>query len=304
MAAGKAKKQSDNSSPKAKTAVKKGANKQSTKSSNSRDNAKMRSKSTVSKTKTAQKKEKSKSKSPSMKKAAVKTKTTVPSRAKPKTAGQSKTTSAKSKKKSTSIKKIAPKINANSSTEKKKVRSSSRNKKTKPNLEFPKTKWGTDGTISFEATEHLPQPALTSIAGGFVFHDGKVVMANIPGRGWEIIGGRIDVGETPEETFCRETYNQVGVILSHVKMIGVVKIEHTGPEPPNCPYPFPIGYGIQFIGIVDELLPFTGGADSLGRSLITPEGLKEHYYEWNDYFEAVFKYAYSVYTKWRKKLKV
>ena len=177
-------------------------------------------------------------------------------------------------------------------------------KKTPEILEFPKTRWGNDSIVSFEATEQMPPHEMTSIAGGFVFHQDKLVVVNVPGRGWEIIGGRIDVGETPEETFCREAMNQIGVTLSHVKMVGVVRIEHTGPEPPNCPYPYPVGYGIQYIGIVSEYMPFSGGPDSLGRSLIPPEGFKEHYFEWNEYFDAVFKYAHSVYIKWRKKLKL
>jgi len=177
-------------------------------------------------------------------------------------------------------------------------------KKVKTTPEFPITKWGDNSYVSFEATEHLPAPELTSIAGGFVFHEDKLVLANIPGRGWEIIGGRIDIGETPEQTFRREALSQIGCDLSHVKMIGVVRIEHMGPEPPNCPYPFPVGYGVQFIGIVDNLTSFEGGKSSLGRSLISPDGFQKHYYDWNEYYDAVFKYAYSVYQKWKKKLKL
>lgn len=172
------------------------------------------------------------------------------------------------------------------------------------NPEFPTTTWGSDSIVSFEATEHLPPPELTSISLGFVFHKDQLLLANVPGRGWEIVGGRIDIGEAPEETFIREAMNQVGVTLSHIKMIGVVRIEHSGPEPPNCPYPYPIGHGVQYIGIVDEFMPFSGTKDSLGRSSISPDGFKEHYFEWNEYAEAVFRYAYSVYTKWRKKLKL
>lgn len=180
----------------------------------------------------------------------------------------------------------------------------SQKRSSRPARVFPTTRWGSDSIISFEATEHYPPLELTSIVGGFIFHDGKVVLANVPGRGWEIVGGRIDVGETPEETFRREALNQVGVTLSHIKMIGVVRIEHMGPEPPNCPYPYPLGYGVQFIGVVDQMLPFSGGEDSLGRSLISPEGFKEHYYDWTEYYEAVFHYAHDVYLKWRKKLKL
>ena len=170
-------------------------------------------------------------------------------------------------------------------------------------LEFPKVRWGTDSIISFEATDRLPPQELTSISGGFVFHDDKLVLANIPGRGWEIIGGRIDIGESPEQTFVREAHHQIGVTLNSVKMIGVIRIEHTGPQPPNCPYPYPISYGAQYIGIVNELLPFRGGENSLGRSLITQDGFKEHYFEWNEFIDAVFRYAFSEYKQWLKKNK-
>ncbi|MDP8244907.1 MAG: NUDIX domain-containing protein [Candidatus Hinthialibacter antarcticus] len=168
--------------------------------------------------------------------------------------------------------------------------------------QFPPTSWGSGAEIHFEATEHQPPRELTCVAGGFVFYQDKLVLANIPGRGWEIIGGRIDIGEAPEETFRREAQQQIGITFSKVKMLGVIRIQHTGPEPPNCPYPYPIGYGIQYIAIADELVPFHGGEESLGRSLISAEGLKEHYFDWNEHNEAVFKYAFSVYHKWRKKL--
>lgn len=177
-------------------------------------------------------------------------------------------------------------------------------KKNKKKIEFPTTKLGPDSVVSFEATDFLPPASKTTIAGGFVFHDDKVVLANIPGRGWEIIGGRIDLGETPEDTFRREAANQIGVTLTAVKMIGIVRIEHFGPEPPNCPYPYPVGYGIQFIGIVDQFLPFYGSHESLGRSLITVDGFKEHYYEWNEHYQAVFQYAFEEYQKLKKKLKL
>lgn len=170
-----------------------------------------------------------------------------------------------------------------------------------PKLEFLSTNWGTDSVVTFEATEKLPPEHLTFIAGGFVFHDDKLILANVPGRGWEIIGGRIDIGELPEHTFQREAEHQIGVILSDIKMIGVIRIEHKGVEPPNCPYPYPVGYGVQFIGVASELLPFRGGESSLGRSLITQEGFKEHYFEWDPFINEVFKYAYGEYKKLVKK---
>lgn len=173
--------------------------------------------------------------------------------------------------------------------------------KPKPIPVFPTAPWGPDSFIGFEASDQLPPAHLTSIAGGFVFYEGRVVLANVPGRGWEMVGGRIDIGESPEETFRREAANQVGVELTHVQMLGVIRIEHTGPKPPNCPYPYPIAYGVHFIGIAGNLRPFAGGHDSLGRSLISLEGLPEHYYNWSPFYEALFKYAFAEYHRIRKK---
>jgi 8-oxo-dGTP diphosphatase len=185
-----------------------------------------------------------------------------------------------------------------------KISRNSKKQQSRQMIVFPTSTWEADSVISFEATEQLTAPNLTSISGGFVFHGDNIVLANIPGRGWDIIGGRIDLGESPEETFRREASNQIGVNLSHVRMLGAIRIEHLGEKPPNCPYPFPIGYGIQYIGIVEELSPFTGSGESLGRSLISREGFKEHYHDWNEYYEAIFNYACNVYDKWRKKLKI
>ena len=212
-------------------------------------------------------------------------------------------------KKTATPKKITPKkVNAPIAASKKPVAPKKPAPRRKPAArksntpEFPPTSWGSGAEIYFEATEHLPPRELTCVAGGFVFYQDKLVLANIPGRGWEVIGGRIDIGETAEETFRREAEQQIGVTFSKVKMLGVIRIQHTGPEPPNCPYPYPVGYGIQYIAIADELNPFHGGEESLGRSLISADGLKEHYFDWNEHNEAVFKYAFSVYHKWRKKL--
>ncbi len=286
------------------SSVKNNQTAQKTTSSKKKASAK---KSSVKKTTT----KKTSAKKASAKKATAK-KTTAKKSSKTKSAISTKSKSASKSKTSSSKKKAArskPTSNKKVSTKQttkhgEPLSQNSKGQSKTPKREFPTTKWGPNSIISFEATEHLPPPELTSIAGGFVFYNDKLVLANIPGRGWEIIVGRIDVGESPEITFRRETYDQVGLELSHVKMIGVVRIEHKGPEPPNCPYPFPIGYGVQYIGIAKELTPFKGGAESLGRSLITPEGFKNHYYEWNEYYDAIFRYAYEVYQKLKKKLKL
>lgn len=265
--------------------------------------------------KSTSKKTSAASKSVKAKPSTTKKKSTV--KKKPSTAAQTKATATKKKSvnKNVTAKPITKKSTQKSTSKKSTAKQPATTKKgsskrivpTAPRVkmpEFPTTKWGNNLVIHFEIAEQLPPPHLTSIAGGIVFHEDKVLLANVPGRGWEIIGGRIDLDEDPEITFRRETQKQLGITMSHAKMLGLMRIEHIGPMPPNCPYPYPVAYGVQYIGILDEMLPFEGSVDSLGRSLITMDGLPEHYYGWNDYQEAVFKYAFDEYQKWRKKLKL
>ncbi len=249
------------------------------------------------------------------KKSVAKKSTEKKSAAKKSAAKSSKPKRISSSKQTAAKKKTAQKTKGNITLKKNVIKTTSTSSKTKtkrvvpiePRVkarEFPPTKWGSNLEVHFEITEQLPPNHLTSIAGGMVFHDDKVVLANVPGRGWEIIGGRIDLDEHPEETFRREVENQLGIIMSHTKLLGLMRIEHKGPMPPNCPYPYPVAYGIQYIGILKEMLPFESSVDSLGRSLISFEGLPEHYYGWNAYHEAVFKYAFEEYHKLRKKNKL
>lgn len=287
------------STVKKKTTVKKSSTKKTTAKAKSvkAQSSITKKKSTVQKNKstTAPAKTSTKKKSASTKKKSVNTKSIV----KP-------TTKKKSVQKSTNKNTTTQKSKNNPVVSPKKS-ASSRIVPTAPRVklpDFPTTNWGNNLVIHFEIAEQLPPAHLTSIAGGIVFHEDKVLLANVPGRGWEIIGGRIDLDEDPEVTFRRETEIQLGISMSHAKMLGLMRIEHVGPMPPNCPYPYPVAYGIQYIGILDEMLPFEGSVDSLGRSLITMDGLPEHYYGWNSYHEAVFKYAFDEYQKWRKKLKL
>lgn len=43
---------------------------------------------------------------------------------------------------------------------------------------------------------------------GYCFSEGKVLLVHIKGRGFNMPGGHIDQGETPEQAFHREAYEE------------------------------------------------------------------------------------------------
>ena len=72
----------------------------------------------------------------------------------------------------------------------------------------------------------------------------------------------------------------------------------------ELPLSFPCWIWSSICGNASELPYFRGSSDSLGRSLVTEEGFQEHYYEWNEFYDAIFHYAYEVYHRMKKKLKI
>lgn len=116
-----------------------------------------------------------------------------------------------------------------------------------------------------------PQRELTTSALGLVFFEERLVLPKLVERGWDIPGGHIEDGETPQETFCREVHEEVGATLSEVGPLGYQKIVIHAPKPKAYKYPYPISYQAFFWGRVDTLEPFEPTDEVSERGLFLPE---------------------------------
>lgn len=108
-----------------------------------------------------------------------------------------------------------------------------------------------------------------------VFKNGAILQTELregerPTRRLDIPGGHVDEGETPEEAAARETFEETGVHVKVIKLVGYKKITVTSPKPENWRYPYPTGYMAYYLCEVIEETPFEGNDDTHGRVWLSP----------------------------------
>ena len=125
--------------------------------------------------------------------------------------------------------------------------------------------------ISLILDEILPPRALITSALALAFHEGNFLMTKLHQRGWDIPGGHIEPGETPEQTMRREVMEEAAVELGPVRLLGYQRIRLLGDVPEGYRYPHPDGYQVFYIGYVTKILPFTPTAEAGDRAFFTVE---------------------------------
>jgi len=72
---------------------------------------------------------------------------------------------------------------------------------------------------------HSTRKVPDAVMGFFVFNHG-IVWVKHPSRGWEVPGGKVEVGESGEEALHREGLEEAGVRSSAVQWIGEYAYPH------------------------------------------------------------------------------
>jgi 8-oxo-dGTP diphosphatase len=118
--------------------------------------------------------------------------------------------------------------------------------------------------------DQLPPLALITAAFGLIFDGDCFLMARLKERGWDIPGGHLEPGESPQETVRREIYEETAVHVGKLQLLGYDKFDIHAPTPPGYPYPYPVSYQLFFWGRVSSLEPFVATDEALERKLFTP----------------------------------
>ena len=122
--------------------------------------------------------------------------------------------------------------------------------------------WGENVAWELYETDTLPQKELcTAVMCVAISVDGKIVLTRTP-RGWGMLGGHIEEGESPEDTLHREAYEEGGFIIDQCKLFAIRKItaKTRAPHPqPGKEYPFPTSYMTYYWATTKQpLVPPTG----------------------------------------------
>ena len=144
---------------------------------------------------------------------------------------------------------------------------------------FPHAAWqGDDATF---LPGDAPPDAFAALV--FPFYGDRLVLAEIPGRGWCVPSGRVEAGESVEDAARRETFEEAGATLGRLAPLGgfVLTDRATGE----------IRRAAAFLADVANLEDLPSGSESLGRMLIAVEEVEGAYFAWDALLAAVFAHA-------------
>jgi 8-oxo-dGTP diphosphatase len=116
----------------------------------------------------------------------------------------------------------------------------------------------------------IPELDTITSVHGYCFEADKLLLVNIKGRGFNIPGGHIEQGETPEDALHREVYEE-GYVKGNAQFIGALELNHE--ENPlfdsKGKYPL-VGYQLFYAMQISEKLPFKREHEATARVWVEP----------------------------------
>jgi len=121
-------------------------------------------------------------------------------------------------------------------------------------------------------TGALPPPEQITAAFILAFDCDRLLMTRLrdPQRGWDIPGGRIEPGETPEQAARRETREETGARLGPAHPFAYQRVRLLGPRPEGYRFPYPDSYMVFFRASIAALDPFEPNDEAEGNGLLPP----------------------------------
>jgi len=97
-------------------------------------------------------------------------------------------------------------------------------------------------------SSQLPPDEMITTALVLAFDRDRLLQTHLAARGWDIVGGHIEPGESPEEAARREAYEEAGARLRELHVLGYQRLRLLGPRPASYRYPYPDSYQVFLLG--------------------------------------------------------
>jgi 8-oxo-dGTP pyrophosphatase MutT (NUDIX family) len=134
--------------------------------------------------------------------------------------------------------------------------------------------WYPQGEGRMYIADDLPPLERCATAFGLTYDGDQVLLTRLRDRDWDITGGVIDPGETPEQAAVREVWEEASAKVEITELIGFQELEAFFPKPAEYRWPYPIQYQVYFRCRLVELGPFEPNAESFDRGFFPPHEVR------------------------------
>jgi 8-oxo-dGTP pyrophosphatase MutT (NUDIX family) len=124
-------------------------------------------------------------------------------------------------------------------------------------------------------TDELPPLEICRTAFCFAFNGENVLLTRLKKRDWDIPGGKIDAGETPQQAAIREALEEAFVQIEIIGLIGTQELELLGASPENLGWKNSLSVQVYFLCRIQKLLPFRKNKESSERGFFSPDHARE-----------------------------
>jgi 8-oxo-dGTP diphosphatase len=124
-------------------------------------------------------------------------------------------------------------------------------------------------------SSQLPPAEMIATALVLAFDRDRLLQTHLAVRGWDIVGGHIEPGESPEEAARREAYEEAGARLGELHVLGYQRLHLFGPRPTSYRYSYPDSYQIFYWAQIEALDEFRPTEEARERALFAPGDARE-----------------------------
>lgn len=130
-------------------------------------------------------------------------------------------------------------------------------------------------------TDEMPPLEVCRTAFGMAFNGKRILLARLKNRDWDLPGGKIDPGETPQQAAVREVLEETFVQVEVVDLIGTQELELFGTPAEKTRWIYPLSVQLYFLCRIIKLLPFRKSKESSERGFFDPDYAVEIPTMWN-----------------------
>ena len=139
---------------------------------------------------------------------------------------------------------------------------------------------------------HGPEDNELPVTGahGFCFHEDRVVVCDIAGRGPTIPGGHLDENESASDCLAREAQEEACVELENLRLIGFIEADHRENTEFDGKYPIRSMQAI-YRADVRTVFEFKPQYEATKRVFVPADELPSVHHEWNTVLQEALKSA-------------